>query len=350
MESGMDDILRYLDENERAAEEDLKALLRIPSVSADPQYHPDCRRAADWVAAQFREMGLATEVIPTVGQPLVYAESPPVPGKPVALVYGHYDVQPPDPLAEWITPPFEPTVRNGNIYARGATDDKGQMLTHVQSAKAWLKTRGQLPMQVKFLIEGEEESGGAGINEFFARPTTPDKLRCDCVVVSDTCQFAPGQPAITYGLRGIAYFELRLTGPKQDLHSGTFGGAVTNPLNALCGMLAALRDSQGRVQVPGFYNDVLPLTEKERQQFAALPLPTKRFKNSSTSKACSAKPAIRHSNAAGLVPPTICTASGGAIKGKGAKRCCLPRRPPNSASALCRIRIHTRSPSRSKRF
>jgi succinyl-diaminopimelate desuccinylase len=273
----MDDILRYLDEHQAAAEEDLKALLRIPSVSADPQYHPDCRRAADWVAGQFREMGLATEVIPTVGQPLVYAESTPAPGKPVALVYGHYDVQPPDPLAEWITPPFEPTVRNGNVYARGATDDKGQMLTHVQSVKAWLKTRGQLPMQVKFLIEGEEESGGAGINEFFGRATTPDKLQCDCVVVSDTSQFAPGQPAITYGLRGIAYFELRLTGPKQDLHSGTFGGAVTNPLNALCVMLTALRDSQGRVQVPGFYDDVLPLTEKERQQFAALPFTDEAF-------------------------------------------------------------------------
>src|SRR4029077_9939806 len=161
----------------------------------------------------FREMGLTPEVIETSGQPLVYAESPPVLGKPTALVYGHYDVQPVEPLNEWISPPFEPAVRNGNIYARGATDDKGQMLTHVKGAEAWIKSGSKLPVQLKFLIEGEEEVGSANLERFVAQHR--DKLACKCVVVSDCSQFAPGVPAITYGLRGIAYYELRLTGPKQ---------------------------------------------------------------------------------------------------------------------------------------
>jgi acetylornithine deacetylase/succinyl-diaminopimelate desuccinylase-like protein len=194
------------------------------------------------------------------------------------LVYGHYDVQPADPLNEWISPPFEPTIRNGNIYARGATDDKGQMLTHVLSTRAWLKTRGKLPVQLKFLIEGEEEVGSKGLYDYLKKPGVSEKLKSDIVVISDTSQFGPGQPAITYGLRGIAYFEIRLTGPKQDLHSGTFGGAVTNPLNALNSLLHALRDADGRVQIPGFYDDVLPLTPREREQSAPLPFSEEAFK------------------------------------------------------------------------
>jgi acetylornithine deacetylase/succinyl-diaminopimelate desuccinylase-like protein len=267
----MDDVLKYLDDHRDGCERDLCELLAIPSVAADSKYFPDVRRAAAWVASQFQSLGLKTEQIETVGQPLVYAESPAVPGSPTVLVYGHYDVQPADPLNEWISPPFEPTIRNGNIYARGATDDKGQMLTHVFSTRAWLKARGKLPIQLKFLIEGEEEVGSKGLYDFLKQPGASDKLKSDIVVISDTSQFAPGQPAITYGLRGIAYFETRLTGPKQDLHSGTFGGAVTNPLNVLNSLLHSLRDAAGRVLIPGFYDDVLPLTARERQQFAALP-------------------------------------------------------------------------------
>ncbi len=267
----------YLEQNRTKFEAELMDLLRIPSVSADSKFHGDVRRGAEWVAAQLRDLGLRTEVLATSGQPLVYAESPPVPGKPVALVYGHYDVQPPDPLNEWITPPFEPTVRDGNVYARGATDDKGQMFTHIKSVEAWLKTKGELPLQVKFLIEGEEETGSGGLEEFLQRPGTKEKLACNVVVISDTSQFAPGQPAITYGLRGIAYFELRLTGPKQDLHSGVFGGAVTNPLNTLCSLIAELKDADGRIRVPGFYDDVVELTADERNQFAALPFDDSKF-------------------------------------------------------------------------
>ncbi len=272
----MSTIDEYLSANAAKFEDDLCALLRIPSVSAESKNKADVQKAANWVLEQFRSLGLAAELIETAGHPLVYAQSPTVPGAPTALVYGHYDVQPPDPLGEWTTPPFEPTRRNGNIYARGATDDKGQMLTHVKSAEAWLKSAGKLPLQLKFLIEGEEEVGSEHLYPFIEG--NKEKLKCDVVVISDTSQFGPGQPAITYGLKGLAYFELRLTGPKQDLHSGTFGGAVMNPAIALAKMLAALVDADGRVQVPGFYDEVIPLAEVERQQFAALPFDEVKFK------------------------------------------------------------------------
>jgi succinyl-diaminopimelate desuccinylase len=229
------------------------------------------------MASQLRQLGLGTELIETAGHPLIYAETPAVAGAPVALVYGHYDVQPPEPLEEWISPPFEPAVRDGNVYARGATDDKGQLLTHVKSVEAWIRTVGKLPIQVKFLIEGEEEVGSAHLAPFVAQHR--EKLACDTIVISDSCQFAPGVPAITYGLRGIAYYELRLRGPKQDLHSGTFGGAVTNPANALVALLAALKDNDGRIQLPNFYDDVLPLTQRERDEFRELPLTDEAFMN-----------------------------------------------------------------------
>ncbi len=259
----------YIESHRQAFIDDLVDLLRIPSVSADSRHTGDVRKAAEWMASHFDKLGLVTELVETAGHPLVVAESPPVPGKPIVLVYGHYDVQPPDPLGEWTTPPFEPSIRHGNIYARGATDDKGQMLTHVKSVEAWIKSGEQLPLQVKFLIEGEEEVGSANLEAFVAK--NRDRLACDCVVISDCGQFAPGIPAITYGLRGIAYYELKLTGPRQDLHSGTFGGGVTNPAGALVSMLAALKDADGRIQLPGFYDDVLPLSDAERQQFRDLP-------------------------------------------------------------------------------
>jgi succinyl-diaminopimelate desuccinylase len=271
----MEQVTAYIDSHRQAFQDDLAALLRIASVSADSRQRGETRRAADWMAVQFRQLGLATELIETAGHPLVYAESPRVAGKPVALVYGHYDVQPPEPLDEWISPPFEPTVRDGNIYARGATDDKGQMLTHVKSVEAWMKTVGKLPLQVKFLIEGEEEVGSEHLGPFVKNER--QTLACDCIVISDCAQFARGVPAITYGLRGIAYYELRLRGPKQDLHSGTFGGAVTNPANTLVQLLAALKDKDGRVKVPGFYDDIAPLTDRERAEYRALPMTDAEF-------------------------------------------------------------------------
>ena len=265
----MNEIDNYLERNRDRQVEELKELLRIPSVSADSAHRDDVRRAAEWVAGQFRRMKLPVEIVPTAGHPIVFAESPAVPGAPVVLVYGHYDVQPPDPLSEWQSPPFEPTIREGNLYARGETDDKGQMLTHLKSTEAWIETAGKLPLQLKFLIEGEEEVGSANLEKFIRE--NKQRLKCDVVVISDTSQFGPGQPAITYGLRGISYYELRLTGPKQDLHSGTFGGAVANPANVLVTLLAALLNERGQIQLPGFYDDVEPLTPRERAEFANLP-------------------------------------------------------------------------------
>jgi len=265
----MSKISDYLSANAVRFEDDLCELLRIESVSADPKRKPAMQKAASWVEGKLHALGLTTEIVPTAGHPMVLAESAPVPGKPVVLVYGHYDVQPPDPLNLWTTPAFEPTRRNGNLYARGATDDKGQILTHIQSAEAWIRAEGSLPIQLKFVIEGEEEVGSEAITAFL--PANAKRLACDCVVISDGSKFSRDIPAITYGLRGIAYYELRLTGPNRDLHSGSFGGSVTNPAIALAKMLAALIDGHGRVQVPGFYDDVLPLSDLERKSLASLP-------------------------------------------------------------------------------
>jgi acetylornithine deacetylase/succinyl-diaminopimelate desuccinylase-like protein len=282
----MDDIDAYLAAHAGQFEDELCELLRIPSISADPAQRDEVRRAAKWVAEQFRQAGLEPQIIETSGHPLVYAETPPAVGKPTVLIYGHYDVQPVEPLEEWISPPFEPTKRSGNIYARGATDDKGQMLTHLFSARAWLKTRGKLPLQLKFLIEGEEEVGSRGLFDYVAQPAGQQKLACNVAVISDTSQFGPGQPAITYGLRGGMWFEIKAAGPKQDLHSGTFGGAVANPINAICKLLAALVDDRGRVQVPGFYDDVVPLTAAEREEIAALPFSEAEFQRKVGVKEC----------------------------------------------------------------
>lgn len=272
----MSNLDQFLTDNASDHEKQLFELLAIPSVSADSAFKGDIDRAADWVEQRLIKSGLKVERLETPGNPILYAESAPVPGAPVVLVYGHYDVQPPDPLDEWISPPFEPTVRDGNVYARGATDDKGQMLTHVLSVAAVLEQVGSLPLQVKFLIEGEEEVGSEHLEMVVARDK--ERLACDCVVVSDSSQFAPGVPAVTYGLRGIAYYEVLLQGPKQDLHSGAFGGGVTNPANVLSKMIASLIDDDGKIQLPGFYDDVVPLTDREREEFANLPFDEEGFK------------------------------------------------------------------------
>ncbi|MGY8746831.1 MAG: dipeptidase [Pirellulales bacterium] len=265
----------YLSENHDRFESDLFEWLRMPSIGTDSAYDADVHRTAEWLAQKFVDMGLQTETIETCGHPLIYAESPEIEGAPTVLVYGHYDVQPPDPLELWETPPFEPTVRDGKVFARGATDDKGQMITHVFGVEAYLKTKGALPIQVKFLIEGEEESGGAGLEAFLngeydAELPVKEKIRADIAVISDCSQYGPGQPAITYGLKGITYYQVNLTGPNRDLHSGGFGGTVANPANVLCKMMAALIDEKGRVQIPGFYDDVEELSDREREQFSQL--------------------------------------------------------------------------------
>ena len=257
---------------------DLMEWLRIPSISSDPARVAEVRQAAEWLVSLMAGGGLEVEIMETEGHPFVFAQTPAVPSAPVVLVYGHYDVQPVEPLDQWKSGPFEPKIRDGNIYARGATDDKGQVLTHVESVLAWMKTGKPLPLQIKFLIEGEEEVGSGNLERML--PQMRDKLACDVVVISDSSQFAAGQPAITYGLRGIATFELRLDGPSQDLHSGSFGGAVTNPALALCQLLGSVVDASGQIQVPGFYDGVRALSELELGQLAELPYSDEEFARS----------------------------------------------------------------------
>ncbi|MGB7328345.1 MAG: dipeptidase [Rubripirellula sp.] len=243
--------------------------LRIPSVSSDSRRKSDVTKAATWLVDKFRGAGLSVELLPTEGHPMVLAETPAIDGAPVVVVYGHYDVQPVEPLDQWITGPFEPTVRDGNLYARGATDDKGQVLTHVQSVCDWLASGKSLPIQIKFLIEGEEEVGSENLERML--PELADRLACDCVVISDSGQYSDGQPAITYGLRGIATYELQVDGPSQDLHSGSFGGAVMNPAIALSHVLSSMVDANGRIQIAGYYDDVVELSTAERDAWKNLP-------------------------------------------------------------------------------
>ena len=249
-------------------------LLRIPSVSAQPDRRGDCRAAAEWCRDFLTAAGCTAELVETgtpdaPGHPIVLAKSKPAPGAKTLLVYGHYDVQPPDPLDLWTTPPFEPAVRDGKVFARGATDDKGQMLTHPLAVKAWHEAAGGPPVNVTFVIEGEEEVGSDHLDAFLHERR--DELACDAAVISDTSQFAEGVPAICYGLRGIAACEVTVSGPKADLHSGLFGGAVANPANGLAKIVASLHDADGRVAVDGFYDAVVPPTDAERAAWADLP-------------------------------------------------------------------------------
>lgn len=271
----MQDIIQHLISEQPRALSQLFDFLRIPSVSADSAFKPDVDRCAKFVADAMTTAGLKTEIIPTKGHPIVYGERIQDPALPTILVYGHYDVQPPDPLDLWTTPPFEPQIRDGKLFARGATDDKGQVLTHLKALEAWNAVRGQLPVNIKFLIEGEEEVGGENLEEFLKHNS--DRLKADVAVVSDTSQYGDGIPAITYGLRGIVAAEIRLTGPSKDLHSGVFGGSIANPANALARMTGMLVGADGRVQIPGFYDDVDELSEAEKQQFANLPFDEKTF-------------------------------------------------------------------------
>ncbi len=249
---------------------ELLELLRIPSISTLPAHKDDVRRAAEYVADHLRRAGLEkAETIATAGHPLVYGEWLNAPGKPTVLLYGHYDVQPVDPLDLWQSPPFEPTVKGDNLYARGASDDKGPMFALVKALEALIQADGKLPVNVKVLIEGEEEAGGESIEAYIK--THPERLAADVALVFDTGMPQVGLPAITYGLRGILYTEIEARGAKRDLHSGSFGGVAPNPLHALALILAGLKDRDGHIHIPGFYDRVRPPTEQERQNWASYP-------------------------------------------------------------------------------
>ncbi|MCS6954235.1 MAG: dipeptidase [Bryobacterales bacterium] len=266
----------YLRQHQGRFLEELKTFLRIPSVSTLPEHQPDIERAASFVAESLRQAGLENvEVIPTARHPLVYADWLHAPGRPTVLCYGHYDVQPPDPLEEWRSAPFEPEVREGNLYARGAADDKGQMHIHIKAVETLCATRGGLPVNVKFLVEGEEEVGGASISKYVAEH--PDKLQADVALVSDTAMYAEGIPALCVGLRGLVYCEVEARGPARDLHSGLYGGAAPNPLFGLIELLAQAKDPDGVIRIPGFYDDVEPPAEVEKRSWESLPFDEAEF-------------------------------------------------------------------------
>ena len=261
----------YANQNQQRFLGELKDLLRIPSVSTLPQHKDDVRRAAEFVANDMRRIGLENvEVIPTKGHPLIYADWLHATGKPTVLCYAHYDVQPPDPLNEWISPPFEPTERNQNIYARGAVDDKGQLWMEIKAIEALMKAyNGKLPLNVKFIIEGEEEVGGESIAEYVRKQKA--RLKADFALVCDTELFAPDLPTLCVGLRGLVYTEIEASGPKTDLHSGMYGGAAPNPFFALIEIISKLKDGKGHVLIPGFYKNVKAPSKDELKAWKRLP-------------------------------------------------------------------------------
>jgi len=255
----------------------LQDLLSIPSVSAVADHRADVRRAADWVAAQLRAAGLAeVRVDETPGHPVVYGAWVQDSTAPTALIYGHYDVQPPDPVEAWDSPPFEPTLRDGAIFARGASDDKGQMLIHLEALRAFNETAGRPPVNVKLVLEGEEEIGSAHLDSWLEAHAAD--LAADVAVVSDTAMAGPGRPSIVYGLRGLVYYDLTVQGPARDLHSGQFGGAVLNPIHALSDIISGLHDSTGRVAIPGFYDRVRHLDDSEGANLARVPFDADAFR------------------------------------------------------------------------
>jgi len=263
-------ILKYIEKNESRYLDELRDLLSIPSVSTNPENRPDIERCAQWVGDHMRGIGMENvQIFPTSGHPVVYADWLHAPEQPTVLLYGHYDVQPVDPLDLWTSPPFTATIRGDNLYARGSADDKGQVFIHLKSIEAYLKNTGHLPINLKVIIEGEEEIGSEHLESFVRGHK--NFLSADLAVISDTSMFAKNVPSVCYGLRGLAYMEIEARGPNRDLHSGSFGGSIHNPVQALCEMIAQMHDNKGRVTIPGFYDDVRSLTKKERGAFSMLP-------------------------------------------------------------------------------
>ena len=273
----MDKVIDFINVNRDRYLNELKTLLAIPSISALPEHAPDITRCAEWCGDELKRIGLQNvRLIETPGNPVVYGEWLGAPGAPTILYYGHYDVQPVDPINLWQTPPFEATIRDGEIFARGSADDKGQIFMHFKAVEAHMQQNGRLPVNIKFMIEGEEEVGSAHLDDFVR--ANKQLLQADVVVISDSPMFARGIPSMCYGLRGLVYYQIDLRGSNTDLHSGSFGGAVANPAFVLATMIAQMKDRGGRIKIPGFYDDVAPLKDEERQAWASLPFNEKQFK------------------------------------------------------------------------
>ena len=265
--------------------EELKQFLRIPSISAQPDHAADVKRAAEFVASSLRSAGVEhVQIIPTAGHPLVYGDWLHARGKPTVLCYGHYDVQPPDPLDEWVSPPFEPTVRNGNLYARGSADDKGQIYSQIKAVESLRAVSGELPVNLRFLIEGEEETGGESISKYVAE--NPPKLQADVALVSDTELYAEGIPTLCIGLRGLIYTEIEARGAARDLHSGMYGGVAPNPIFGLVELLSKMKDAKGHINIPGMYDDLRPPSPAEKHSWSILPFDEKEFLKNEVGSSC----------------------------------------------------------------
>ncbi len=328
----MDAALQYAKDHADRFVEELKAWLRIPSISTDPAYAPQTRSAAVWLRDNLSDAGVETvEVMETDGHPIVFGEHHVSDDAPTVLIYGHYDVQPPDPLELWDHDPFDPVEVDGDLVARGSADDKGQAFMHVKATEAWLASGGPL-VNLKFLIEGEEENGSVHLPGFLAEHK--EKLAADVVLVSDTALFAPGVPSIAYGLRGLAYVEVTLTGPKKDLHSGVYGGAVENPINALAAMIADLHDADHRVTVDGFYDDVRDLDAEEREAYRSLPFDEAAWKDEAGVSATKTEAGFSILEGTSGRPTLDCNGIWGGYTGQGAKTV-LPSKA--SAKISCRL-------------
>lgn len=313
----MDAIKQYIDQHAPRFIDEIIDFLKIPSISADSAYKADVQRAAAWLQAKFEALGMdRVEVFPTAGHPIVYAEKQVGADKPTVLVYGHYDVQPPDPINLWHSPPFDPVIKDEKIYARGACDDKGQMYMHLKAVEL-LQAMGELPCNLKFVIEGEEEVGSTHLAPFVEAHR--DMLRTDIILISDTSMIANDTPSITVGLRGLSYVEVEVVGPNRDLHSGTYGGAVDNPINVLCEMIASLKDEDGRITIPGFYDRVVELSAAERRELAKRPFNEETYKASLDIAATRGEAGYSTTERASIRPTLDVNGIWGGYTGEGAK-------------------------------
>ena len=306
----------FIEQNEARFLEELLELLKIPSVSADSKFAADVRKAAEYLKVKFDELDTHVEICETSGYPVIYAEKIIDPALPTVLVYGHYDVQPADPYDLWDSPPFEPVIKNDRIYARGACDDKGQMYMHIKAYEALIKTNS-LPCNIKFMIEGEEEVGSENLETFVKENL--EKLKADVIVISDTSIISNDTPSITVGLRGLSYLEVEVTGPNRDLHSGTYGGAVGNPINVLCQMIASLQDKHGKITIPGFYDKVEELATEYREQMAQAPFNSEDYKNHLAIEEVKGEKGFSTIERTGIRPALDVNGIWGGYTGEGAK-------------------------------
>lgn len=315
----MEKVLKYIESNKDKFVDELKEFLKIPSISTNPENKNDVRDCASFIENEMKTIGLENvRILETKGHPIVYGDWLHA-GKelPILLIYGHYDVQPVDPIELWTDPPFTPTVKDGKIFARGAADDKGQVFIHLKSIQSHLINNKSLPVNIKIIIEGEEEIGSVNLDSFIE--SNKELLKCDYVVISDTGMFDKDVPSICYGLRGLAYMQVEVTGPNRDLHSGSYGGAVDNPINALAHIICKLKDDQGKILIDGFYDDVLPLTEKERIEYTKLPFDEKKYKESLEIEETFGEDGYSTLERASARPTLDCNGIWGGFQGEGAK-------------------------------